>query len=126
MKILLQLAALFALCLLGELISGILPITFPGNIIAMVLLFVLLAFRVIKAESLRETTTLLLGTMGIFFMPPIIGILENISLLRQILVPLLVIGVTSSILTFWATAATATLVSKILEHVQHKQGGEHD
>jgi holin-like protein len=126
MKILLQLAALFALCLLGELISSVLPITFPGNIIAMVMLFALLGFKVIKAESLRETTALLLGTLGLFFMPPIIGILDNIPLFWQILVPLLVIGVASSILTFWVTAATATLVSKILEHVQHKQGGGHD
>jgi holin-like protein len=120
MKILLQLAFLFALCLLGELISGVLPFMFPGNSIAMVLLFALLALRVIKVTALQQTTTLLLSVIGLIFMPPVIGILDNIPLLKEILVPLLVIGIVSAILTFCATSATAAFVSKILERLRSK------
>ena len=66
MKILLQLAGIFALCLVGEGISDVLPFAFPGSAIAMILLLLGFLFKVIKPSAVEETGNFLLGNMAVF------------------------------------------------------------
>ena len=51
MKILYQIAIIFALCLLGEIISALLPFPFPAAISAMVLLSAALFSGILKREK---------------------------------------------------------------------------
>ncbi|MDR3312587.1 MAG: CidA/LrgA family protein [Spirochaetaceae bacterium] len=113
MNIALQCGLIFGLCLVGEVVSPLLPITFPGNLIAMILLFMLLAARIVKAGSIREITAFLQKHMTLFFMPPCIAIVQELPLLKRVILPFLVIGIISTVLTFWAAAAAASLASKL-------------
>ena len=47
MKIIYQIGIIFTLCWASEIIEGLLPFSFPASVIGMILLFILLAFRVL-------------------------------------------------------------------------------
>lgn len=109
MKILLQLAGIFALCILGEGIAAILPFAFPGSAIAMILLFLGFLFKLVKPSALEETGSFLLGNMAIFFIPAAVGLMDCFGKIKSALIPIFVICILSTILTFAATAYTVRL-----------------
>ena len=53
MKILLQIAVIFLLCMIGDALSALLPFTLPGSIISMVLLFLLLLTGLMKVHHIE-------------------------------------------------------------------------
>ena len=54
MKIIYQIGIIFTLCWVSEIVEALLPFSFPASVIGMILLFVLLALRVLKVEHIRE------------------------------------------------------------------------
>ena len=67
MSILNQIAIIFGISLLGEIAAYILPFTFPSQIIALIILFVLLITGVLKIEHIKEKSDFLLKNMAFFF-----------------------------------------------------------
>jgi len=106
MKMMYQIGILFGVCLIGQTISVFLPIPFPGSVLSMIILFLLLYFRVIKVDHIRQKADFLLKNMAFFFIPAGIGILSSFDLIRSSILPLLTIIVVTTILTFGATALT--------------------
>lgn len=109
MKILLQLAGIFALCVAGEGIAAMLPFAFPGSAVAMVLLFLGFMVRAVKPAHLKEGGGFLLQNMAIFFVPSGVGLMECFGKIRHALIPIFIICIVSTILTFAATAYTVRL-----------------
>lgn len=112
MKILMQMAIIFFICLLGELISALLPIPFPASVIGMILVFLLLLFGPLKVYHISKQTDFLLSNMVLFFIPPAVGIIENIHYLDGKLLIFLFICIFSTVVTFGITAWTVTAVMK--------------
>ncbi len=106
MKILLQLAGIFALCLVCSGISELLPFVFPGSAIAMILLFLAFLLKVIRPSAIEETGSFLLHNMAFFFVPPGVALLECFGEIRHALIPIFIICVVSTFVTFVATAYT--------------------
>lgn len=124
MKMILQIGVVLGICLLGEGISLLLPIPFPGSVIAMVLLFLLLLSRVLRPDHIRQKSDFLLQNMAFFFIPAGVGIMEYAEELLPFLLPLLLICLITTILTFAASALTATLVIHIQQ--KHSKIGKED
>lgn len=124
MKMILQIGVVLGICLLGEGISLLLPIPFPGSVIAMVLLFLLLLSRVLRPDHIRQKSDFLLQNMAFFFIPAGVGIMEYAEELLPFLLPLLLICLITTILTFAASALTATLVIHIQQ--KHSKTGKED
>ena len=112
MAILLQIGVVLLICLLSEIVSLLLPFPFPGSVIAMIILFILLAAGVIKVGHIRQKAEFMLKNMAFFFIPAGVGIMEYFDVLKSCIVPFIVICVVSTILTFAATAGTVALVLK--------------
>lgn len=112
MKILMQMAIIFFICLLGELISALLPIPFPASVIGMILVFLLLLSGPLKVYHISKQTDFLLSNMVLFFIPPAVGIIENIHYLDGKLLIFLFICIFSTVVTFGITAWTVTAVMK--------------
>lgn len=110
MKIILQIGIVLGICLVGEGISLLLPIPFPGSVISMILLFLLLLSGLLHPDHIREKSNFLLQNMAFFFIPAGVGIMEYADALLPVLLPLLLICVITTILTFAASALTAKLV----------------
>lgn len=124
MKIILQIGVVLAICLLGEGVSLLLPIPFPGSVIAMILLFLLLLSGLLRPEHIRQKSDFLLQNMAFFFIPAGVGIMEYAEDLLPFLLPLLLICVITTVLTFAASALTAKLVIHLQEKSHAGKEGE--
>lgn len=110
MKIIMQIAIVFAICLLGQIVVSVLPFPFPASVMGMIILFLLLLFKVIKAEHVKEKTNFLLQNMAFFFIPSGVAIIDNYDLLKGNVLKILAICIITMVLTFIATAYTVTFV----------------
>ncbi|MCI8342324.1 MAG: CidA/LrgA family protein [Firmicutes bacterium] len=111
MKILKQLAAISAVCIAGEAISALLPVTFPGSVISMIIVFLLLFFKFIKEEAIKETSDFLLGNMAFFFVPAATAIIEKYDFLKGSIMIIVFISIICTFITFIVTYYTVCFVS---------------
>ena len=88
MNILMQTAVLLLICFAGEGISLVLPFAFPSSVISMILLFILLATKIIKLKQIEEVTGFLTKNMAFFFLPAGVEILENYKPVADKILPL--------------------------------------
>ena len=117
MKIFNQLGIILGIWAVGELISSMLSSIFnlPGTIVGMILLFLLLQFKVIKEDNIKEVADFLLNNMAIFFVPAGVSLINSLGLIRDnILVLLLSITI--------ATAIIMLVTGKIVEFMINKKG----
>ena len=115
MKLLTQIGIIFGICWISACIEQVLPFTLPASIIGMLLLLALLLARVVRTEHIREKSDYLLGNLTFFFLPASVSIINYVGVLRENLIPLLVICTVSLAATFAATAGAVRLTSRLLE-----------
>ncbi|MBQ2614060.1 MAG: CidA/LrgA family protein [Clostridia bacterium] len=121
MKILKQLGGLFLLCIIGEILSALLPFPLPAGVLCMVLLFLGLSCHIIQIDVLRESADFMLKNMAFFFIPASVGIVEYYPLIKHTWLPLLIICILATFATFAATAYTVRLV--IFLQTKFRNGG---
>jgi len=114
MKFLKQLTLIFFICLIGEWLAKFLPFAFPGSIMAMIILSLLLLTRVIKEKDIQEVSDYLLEMLGLFIVPSSVIVIEHLELIQQIAIPLLIISLILLVLTFASCALTIRFVTKLM------------
>ena len=114
MKFLKQLTLIFFICLIGEWLVKFLPFAFPGSIMAMIILSLLLLTQVIKEKDIKEVSDYLLEMLGLFIVPSSVIVIEHLELIQQIAIPLLIISLILLILTFASCALTIRFVMKLM------------
>jgi len=113
MKILIQLGLLFGVCILGDLISSVLPFAFPGSVVSMLLMLLLLLSRFMKESAIEESANFFLKNMTFFFIPFGVGVLRYASLVKSIWWQLLVVNLVSLLVCFAASSWTVVLVTRV-------------
>jgi len=121
MKIIKQLTIIISICLIGSYISSILPFSFPGCIISMIMLCALLMSGLLKEESIKNVADFLLINMGLFFIPAGVGILEKYTDISSMLWKFLLIIILSTCFTFFCASQSVTLVIYLQEKFKRKQ-----
>lgn len=121
MRIMLQLAIVFALCLLGELIAQLLPFPFPASVISMILVFLVLLQGQLKVYHIRKQTDFLLDNMAFFFIPAAVSIMDNLQYMQGRLIQIIMICFISTVTTFFITAWAVQLTIQL----QNKWKGRH-
>lgn len=116
MKYLRQLAILFALCVVGDLLSALCGNKLPGNVLGMSLLFLLLSFGIIKLNHVENTADFFLKNMAFFFLPACLGILNVLPQIKTELLPILSVIILTTLITSAVTAVTVHLVLKLQSH----------
>lgn len=104
--ILSQFGVIFFVCLAGEGIAAILPVSFPASVISMILLLFLLLAGVIKEGYIRNAAGVLMAHMAFFLLPSYVGIMEHMQVLLPRLVPVLAICLLTTPLVYLVTAWT--------------------
>ena len=115
MKILIQIGIIFGLYWVSQLIESILPFPFPASVISLLLLLVLLTVGAVKAAQVKELAEFLTGNLTFFFVPAVAGIINYVDVLKESIVPFLIICLVSTVLTFGATAWAVQLTRRLLE-----------
>lgn len=113
MKYLTQLAVIFGLCLVGDMISALLPFSFPGSVVSMLLVLVLLSTKLLKESSLGESADFMLRNMTFFFIPPGVSIIRYMDIINSIWWQLLLVNIVSVITCFAAASWTVVLVGRM-------------
>ncbi len=105
MKIFNQLGIILGIWALGELISSLISnvITMPGTIIGMIILFLLLQFKIIKEETIKDVADFLLGNMAIFFVPAGVSLINSLGLITENMLVLLLSATVATIIIMIVT-----------------------
>lgn len=124
MKIFFQLAIIIGFALVGTLISyllGLANIPFPGSLIGMILLFIFLMIGWIKERHIKETADFMVKNMGIFFVPPAVAILNNLSVISPIWWKILIVIFASFLINFAAVFYSTKLTLIIQQKIKNKK-----
>lgn len=121
MKIIKQFGIIFTICWLGTVVEHLLPFAFPASVIAMLLLLICLLTGILKVEHIREKSDFLLANMAFFFIPAGVNVINYLDILKTNWLPLLVICLATTVITFAATAFSIRLTVQLLR----KKGGNH-
>ena len=114
MKIIKQFGIIFSLCWIATVIEGLLPIAFPASVFAMLLLLLCLMTGVLKIDHIREKSDFLLANMAFFFIPAGVNVINYLDILKANWLPLLLICVITTVITFAATAYSIRLTIWLL------------
>lgn len=112
MKIFNQLGVIFGIWASGELISSLCSdfIKVPGAILGMIILFLLLQFKIIKEESIREVSDFLLNNMAIFFVPAGVSLINSLGLIGDNILVLLLSITAATMVIMLVTGKTVDIM----------------
>ena len=114
MKIIKQIGIVMGLCWISLVIEKLLPFAFPASFIGMILLLICLFTGILKLEHIREKSDFLLSNMAFFFIPAGVSMINYLDILMENLVPILVISIVSTFVTFIAAALSIRLTLKLM------------
>ncbi|MBP2167525.1 holin-like protein [Erwinia toletana] len=90
--------AIIYLCLYaGNGLSALLPITIPGSILGMLILFALLASQIVPAKWVKPGCHLLIRYMALLFVPISVGVMSYTDILSAQFGPIVVSCVVSTL-----------------------------
>ncbi len=112
-----QFSIIILISLMGELLHEFLPFSVPGSIYGMVLMLVALMTGVIKVWQVKESSTFLLDVMPIMFIPPAVGLMDNWGILKEIIIPIVLVGTISTIIVM---VVTGRVTQKIILNERFK------
>ncbi|MGX9133524.1 CidA/LrgA family holin-like protein [Rummeliibacillus sp. JY-2-4R] len=124
LRLIAQVCALFLLSELGQWIMASLHIKFPGSIVGLFILLILLFTKVIPEKWIASGAELLLAYMTLFFIPVTVGIIGYPELFSW--KGLLIIGIIliSTILSIISAGKTTQLVEKYYIDNQNENQNE--
>ncbi len=100
----------------GECISYFIDGFIPGSVIGMMLLFVALAFKIVKPIKVKKISTLLTENMGLFFLPAGVGLMNALGVISQYWLVIVTASVVSTVLVI----ATVALLQQKLEKKEER------
>lgn len=124
MKIIKQVGILFGICWISLAVEAVLPIPLPASVTGLVLLLLCLASGLIKIHHIQEKADFLLGNMAFFFVPAGVSIIRYFDVLRSAAIPIGVICLVTTVLTFGATAWSVQLTVRLMKKRERKQSGK--
>lgn len=112
MRYLQSFLTLMGFSLAGEVLQRLIPVPIPASVYGIILLFAALCAGLVKVEQVKSVGTFLTGILPIFFVPSVVGILENWELIRHGVGSLVVLVMVSTVLTFLVSGKLAQKAGK--------------
>lgn len=119
MKYLSQFCIILGFTLAGEALQRLIPLPIPASVWGLALLFLALCLGLVKPEQVKDVSAFLISIMPILFVSTVVGIVENWSLIQPQLLPIFLLLVSSTILTFGISGRLTQLCIR-------KGGDRHD
>ena len=113
MKILSQFCIITVFSFLGELLHALVPFPIPSAIWGLVLLFLALMLKLIRPEQVQDTGKFLTAILPLLFIAPLVGIMKSAPMILENLVPILVILIVGTFVTYIVSGGAAQLVLRL-------------
>ena len=110
MKLLYQFGIILGMSFFGEVLYALIPLPIPASIYGLVLMLVCLGTKVIKLSQVKIAADFVIDIMPPMFIPAAVGIVVVWADLQEILVPVLVITVVSTIVVMVCTGKVSQAV----------------
>lgn len=110
MKYIKQFTIIMTICLLGELLARTLPFTIPASVYGLFIMLLALITGIIKPKHVKETSDFLMDVMPIMFVPASVGLMVSWELLREILVPVLIVSVLGTLVVMIVSGKTVDVL----------------
>ncbi|MDN4527146.1 CidA/LrgA family holin-like protein [Fictibacillus fluitans] len=120
-RIILQIAILFAFSLIGEGVNNLLHLPVSGSIVGLILMLICLTFKIVPVKIVEDGASFLLSFLPLLFIPAMAGVMNYPALFSGNGLVLLLIVVLSTLVTMVA----AGIASQMLENNANK-GKEND
>lgn len=112
MKYLKQFTIILGVCLLGEVVRYLLPLPIPASVYGLVLMLAALMCGAVKLEQVETVADFLIGIMSPMFIPAAVALMDQLTVLRAILLPFLVINFVGLLVTFAVTGRVTQFMLK--------------
>lgn len=122
MKFIKQLLIILSISFLAEVMEYLIPIPVAASIYGLLLMLIGLITKIIPLEKVEGAADFLVEIMPILFIPPTVGIMASVEALKQMLVPLCVISVVSTILIMGITGSVSQGIIRRSNKKQSKEG----
>lgn len=115
MKYIRQTCVIFGITMIGEFLNYTLPLPIPAGVYGLFLMLIALCTGMIKLSDVEETANFLLDIMSVMFVPATVGLIENLELLKSVLVPF-------SLIVFISTVIVMAVTGKVTQLLIQKTG----
>ena len=127
MKFIKQLSIILSISFIAEVMEYLIPIPVAASIYGLLLMLIGLITKIIPLEKVEGAADFLVEIMPILFIPPTVGIMASVEALKQMLVPLCVISVVSTILIMGVTGSVSQgIIRKSNQKVLGKSKGKEE
>ncbi|WP_233549360.1 CidA/LrgA family protein [Lysinibacillus yapensis] len=123
-RIIAQILLLYIFYYMGVFIVELTGLPLPSSIIGLVLLAVCLKMKLVKVEYIREGAGFLIAFMTLFFIPPIVGIIDYPQLLSGNGMILMGTVVASTLFAILCTSKLSELIEKKEMAIKEKKERE--
>lgn len=103
MKFIKQLTIILTISFIAELMEELIPLPVAASIYGLVLMLLGLITKIIPLEKVEGAADFLVEIMTIMFIPPTVGIMTGVDALKEMLLPLCVISIVSTVLIMTVT-----------------------
>lgn len=110
MKYIKQVLIILLFSFVGEILQTVIPLPIPAAIYGIVLMLSALCLGLLKPEHIADTAHFLIDLMPLLFVAPAVNILQHWGVIKENLVPIIVIVFSSTVVVF----AVSGLVTKLL------------
>lgn len=100
MEYLTQFLIIISFTLAGEALQSLIPLPIPAAVYGLVLLFAALCLKIVKVHQVKKTGGFLASLLPLLFVATTVGIAEQWDLIAPRIVPILLLLIISTILTF--------------------------
>ena len=114
MKIFREFILILILYFIGDFISKTLNIPIPGNILAMILLFLCLCTGLIKLEKVQDISNFFLDHLAFFFIPAGVGLINSFDSIKSSALQIIIICIITTIIVMSVTGIIVQTTSNIL------------
>ena len=122
MKLFRESIIIIGIYLLGQVVSNVLSLPVPGNILGMLILLVLLFTKVIKLEQIETISNFFLDHLAFFFIPAGVGLMNSAGIIKDSWLRLIFVCIITTIIIIATTGITVQFISRRLS----KEKGEID
>lgn len=123
MKFMKQLAIILTISLIAELMEYLIPLPVAASMYGLVLMLVGLTTKLIPLEKVEGAADFLVEIMSVLFVPPTVGIMTSVEALQEMLIPLCVIAIVSTILIMGVTGRVAQHIIRQDNRRRETKGG---
>ncbi|MGL4850744.1 MAG: CidA/LrgA family protein [Clostridium sp.] len=115
MKLFREALIILIIYIIGEVISGLTHIPVPGNIVAMIILFIALCLKIVKVEQIDTISNFFLDHLAFFFLPAGVAVMNSFGLIKANIVQILIVCLVTTAITMTITGLAVQAIANKME-----------